>query len=77
MPRGRPRTLIGPRRQNGKFYYRRPRRAAQVPNTSKVRNTLGFPDRMLTKLEYRTSGIFNVSATDANYDFRLNSIYDL
>lgn len=45
-------------------------------NTSKVRKTLGFPDRMITKLEYRTNGIFNVSAVDSFYDFRLNSIYD-
>lgn len=45
-------------------------------NTSKVKSTLGFPDRMITKLEYRTKGIFAYTGTDLTYDFRLNSIYD-
>lgn len=45
-------------------------------NTSKVRAALGFPDRMITKLEYRTSGIYSVAATPGYIDYNLNSIYD-
>lgn len=45
-------------------------------NTAKVRKTLGFPDRMITKLEYRTSGIYSVAGLPGVIDYNLNSIYD-
>lgn len=52
------------------------RRARRAPNTVRVRSTLGFPDRMITKLEYRTAGIYNFAGSTIRYDYNLNSIFD-
>lgn len=46
-------------------------------NTSKVKSALGFPDRMITKLEYRTSASWSsTGGATSYYDYRLNSIFD-
>lgn len=46
-------------------------------NTTKVKRTLGIPDRMITKLEYRVGKQINSSfGATAIVDYRLNSIYD-
>lgn len=43
----------------------------------KVRGALGIPDRMITKLEYRTSHDFvSTFGTADILDYRLNSVYD-
>lgn len=73
-----PRKLIGPRRKSGAFYYRRPKpQVRRGVNTSKVSNTTGFPDRMLTKFEYREAKEINsVLGADTTFDYRLNGLYD-
>lgn len=46
------------------------------PNTNKVRKTYGFPDRMITKVNYRDVIRMDIPSTGSWYDFRLNSLYD-
>lgn len=46
-------------------------------NTSKTRTALGFPDRYLTKMEYRMNKVVGNNPPYTNtWDWRLNSIYD-
>lgn len=62
---------------------RMPGKSAVIPfrrrrgvNTVKVKAALGFPDRMISKLEYRTNGIYSVALSPQYIDYNLNSIYD-
>lgn len=74
--------MIGPRLKSGAFYKKRPARKRRAykrrgVNTSVVKAALGFPDRMITKLEYRDSLDLNSPyGTIELRDYRLNSIYD-
>lgn len=56
---------------------RRYRKRRAGVNTSKVIRALGFPDRMITKLEYRTSHTNTSTGGATDYvDYNLNSVYD-
>lgn len=65
------------RTKGGKKYKSKRAYNRRGVNTSVVKAALGFPDRMITKLEYRTSIDLNSEyGTIETNDYRLNSIYD-
>jgi len=70
MPR-RNRRSRRPRKAN------RARRGGRGVNTAVVRAANGFPDRMVTKVEFRQAlTISSVYGSCEKVDYRLNSIYD-
>lgn len=68
MPRGRPRTLIGPRRANGRFYLKPPKPAPKTVKGTKLTKPLkNAIERILNKnieTKYVISSLINLSVTN-------------